>query len=55
MIILSVLVVMFGNKCHIHDLTVSIPFFGLDLGVKVSGRDPLECKASGVLMKQGHI
>ena len=40
---------------HIHELTVSVPFFGLDLGVKVSGRNPLECQNSGVLIKQDQI
>ena len=38
---------------HIHELSVSVPLFRLDLGV--SGRDPLECQNSGVLMKQGQI
>ena len=43
------------KSVHIHDLTVSVPFFGLDVGVKVSGRDPLECQNSGDLMKQDQI
>ena len=39
------------KSVHIHELTVSVSFFRLDLGVKVSGRDPFECQNSGVLMK----
>ena len=38
-------------SAHIHDLTVSVHFFGLDLGLKASGRGPLECQNSGVLMQ----
>ena len=42
-------------SAHIHELTVLVHFFGLELDIKVSGRDPLECQNSGVLMEQDQI
>ena len=40
---------------HIHEFTVSVHFFGVGLGVKASGRDPLECQNFGGLMKHDQI
>ena len=40
------------NKCSYSYLVHS---FGLDLGVKVSGRDSLECQNFIVLIKQDQI
>ena len=40
---------------HIHESTVSVNFFELGLGVKASGRDPLECQNFGGLTKHDQI
>ena len=44
-----------SRNIYIHKLTVSVHFFGLDLGPKASGRNSLECQNSGVLMNHDQI